>query len=212
MSNEPEIERYVKDPSLLIDLCREVIDQLDAEYDDVEAAAMDAQLREISKAMENLEKQGISVPDVLRAEKTRLASALGVQAESLQILNQLADDFGEIQNQLKAQVGRDPLSSQAKKLRGRRSALQRTPQTILRELIIETIKGMGGSGIKNEIVKIVGEKLEGKLLPGDLEWRETTNNYVWQNNITWERLRMIKDGVMKSDTPIGVWELEQDYK
>lgn len=212
MSNDSNLDRYVKDPSLLIDLCREVIDQLEGDNDDVEMTAMDAQLREISKAVEQLEKQGIAVPDGLRAEKTRLASALGVRTEAQQVLIQLADDFGEIYSQLKAHLGSDPKSSQTRKFHGRSSSSQRTPQTTLRQLIIETIKTMGGSGIKYEIVKNIGEKLEGKLLPGDIEWRETTKNYVWQNNITWERIRMIKAGILKGDSPTGIWELEKGHK
>ena len=43
---------------------------------------MEAQLREIARAIDKLDKLGVPVPDALRAEKTRLAAALGVSAEA----------------------------------------------------------------------------------------------------------------------------------
>ena len=81
MSDGSEIERFVKDPGLLVELCREVIDEIDAGTDETDSAEREAQLREIAKAIERLEKVGVSVPDVLRAEKTRLAASLRPDCE-----------------------------------------------------------------------------------------------------------------------------------
>lgn len=81
MNHDEEVARYVEDPSLLVELCREVIERLDAGGDNGETATMEAQLREIARAIDKLDKQGVPVPDTLRAEKTRLAAALGVSEE-----------------------------------------------------------------------------------------------------------------------------------
>ena len=121
MSHGAEVERYVKDPSLLVELCREVIERLDAGADNSETAAMEAQLREIARAIDKLDKQGVPVPDALRAEKTRLAAALGVSAEATQTLNHLADELEELLNDLKARIGRTPETTPAKKPRAKRS-------------------------------------------------------------------------------------------
>jgi hypothetical protein len=213
MNAIPDVERFVKDPSLLPDLCREVIDQLDSQDENAEEemAAMDIQLREISKAVEKLEKQGVAVPDVLRAEKTRLASALGVQAESIQVLNQLADELDEILSDLKSRLGRD-VPAGVKRKRSKRSLLQRTDKSVFRNLIIEALEQKGGSAHKNDILKYIGAKLDGKLLPGDMEWRDTSKDYVWQNNTSWERFAMVTDGILKADSRRGYWELSDDYK
>ena len=56
------------------------------------------------------------------------------------------------------------------------------------------------------------QKLTGKLLPGDLEWRETTNEHAWQNNACWERYQMTQDGVLKTGSPRGIWELSEDHR
>lgn len=213
MSSESEIERYLKDPSLLPELCRDVIDQLDVQDEtaDEEIAAMDVQLREISKAIEKMEKQSVAVPDVLRAEKTRLANALGVRAESEQVLNQLTDELDEIVSDLKSRLGRGT-STGAKRKRSKRLLLIKTEKSVLRKLIIEVLEKKGGSAHKNEILKHMGEKLEGNLLPGDLERLATSKDYVWQNNTAWERFAMVTDGILKTDSRRGLWELTDDYK
>jgi hypothetical protein len=71
-------DRYVKNPSLLVTLCTEVIDQLDPSSDDLGVTEREAQLREISKAVERLKNAGVPVPEPLRAEKTRLVASLAV--------------------------------------------------------------------------------------------------------------------------------------
>ncbi|MBK6323531.1 MAG: hypothetical protein IPF38_15595 [Burkholderiales bacterium] len=54
MNDGYEIARFVKDPSLLVELCREVIDQLDASSEDTAVAEQEAQLRAIAKAVGQL--------------------------------------------------------------------------------------------------------------------------------------------------------------
>ena len=57
----------------------------------------------------------------------------------------------------------------------------------------------------------MGEILTGKFYPRDLEQRESTKAIVWQNNAQWERLRMVQDGILKANSPKGVWELSKEY-
>ena len=206
-SSSNEVERYVKDPSRLVELCREVIDRLDAEVDNSDTAAMEAQLREIARAIDKLEKLGVQVPDALRAEKTRLAAALGANLETTQTLNHLADEFQDLLKDLKSRIGRSPEGPSPKKI-AKRSKTPKTDKTILRNLIIEALQYYGGSAHKNDVLKYMEKKLHGKLLLGDLEWRDATNDYVWQNNACWERNAMKNEGLLKSGSLRGIWELE----
>jgi hypothetical protein len=57
----------------------------------------------------------------------------------------------------------------------------------------------------------MGRQLEGKLLPGDMEWRESANECVWQNNAKWERFHMTQDGLLRRGSPHGIWELGEDH-
>ena len=79
MNTKELIDRFIKDPSLLVELCREVIDEVAAGTGDSDVGERETQLREIAKAIERLEKAGVAVPDVLRGEKTRLAASLAVR-------------------------------------------------------------------------------------------------------------------------------------
>ena len=211
MSDGTEIDRFVKAPSLLVELRREVIEELDSGTDDSDVSERKAQLREIAKTVERLEKAGVAVPDVLRGEKTRLAALLAVHADSTQTLAQLADEFANILKELKTRLGQT-LNGATPKAKGKRSRAPKTDKTVLRAQIIRVLKKLGGSARVTDIIDEMGRQLEGKLLPGDMEWREASNEYVWQNNAKWERLRMTKDGTLRGDSRYGTWELLEEAK
>ena len=95
------VETYTKNPDQLLDLIREIITRLNAEDNQSDITAMEAQLREIARAVENLEKLKIPVPDALRAEKTRLAAAVGVQSDAFMAIIHLTEGLDEIIKEFK---------------------------------------------------------------------------------------------------------------
>ena len=98
---------FVKDPARLINLCREVIAQIEIEFNDPKFAEKEVQLREIAKAVERLGKTGVPVPDMLRAEKTRLAAELSSKAEGNQALAYLSEGFEAIVAELNHRLGKN---------------------------------------------------------------------------------------------------------
>lgn len=74
------------------------------------------------------------------------------------------------------------------KAKRKRSRAAKTEMKDLREHIIRALNTLGGSGRVSDVIEEMGRQLEGKLLPGDMEWRESANQCVWQNNAKWERL------------------------
>ncbi len=211
MSKHHDITEYVKDPSLLADVCRHVIESLDSVGDDDESREKEAQLREIAKTIERLEKAGVAIPDALRGEKTRLASDLAIKSEGLAGLNRLADELEEVLRDLKTRISRDDGTANGTKPRRKRSRSPKTDKQVLREQILKALKKLGGSARVSEVIEEVGKQLDGKLLPGDLEWRDATEEYAWQNNVKWERFQMIKDGLLRSDSQRGHWQLSEDH-
>jgi len=207
-----DIDRFVKDPSFLIDLVRDVIDRIDCGSDNTDSGEKEAQLREIAKAVEKLEKMGVPVPDALRAEKTRLAADLGTQSQSEQTLQHLADEFTGIVKDLNARLGLGDTVTKPKKPATKRSRTPKTDKNVLRRNIIKALGTLGGRARVADVIEQMGRQLKGKLLPGDLEWRESTNEYAWQNNAKWERYRMTQDGTLRSDSPRGYWELGEGQK
>jgi hypothetical protein len=211
MSKDSDIERFAKDPSLLVELCREVIDKIDAGSDDARVEEKETQLREISRTIERLDKTGVAVPDVLRAEKTRLAADLGIKAEAAQALSRLAEEFEEMLKDLKARLGRaaSPTVNNKKKPRPR-SRSPRTDMKIFKEHIIFALLKFGGRAKATEIIEEVGKELKDKFLPGDLEWNERNKLFAWQHKTQWARFQLTQDGTMRSDSRRGYWELNLD--
>jgi hypothetical protein len=212
MSNGNDIERFVKNPSLLIELCREVIDEIVESPCGAETAEKEAQLRIIARTIERLERAKISVPDVLRAEKTRLAAAIGVQSETALSLGDLADGFEKIVKELKMRIDRDASQGSPRRLQGPRSTSPKTTTEVLRKHIIHALKKLGNRARVVDILDEMERQLTGKLLPGDLEVRHDGKTIVWRNNAQWERLRMTRDGTLRSDSPNGIWELSEGHR
>ena len=189
MSNGDDIAGFVKDPSQLVELCRNVIEQFDANSEDTAVAEQESQLRAIAKAIEQLDKSGVAVPDPLRAEKTRLVAALAVHADAKQALAQLAEEFQNILKDLRGRLGQNTTAPEAKP-RAKRSKLPKTPQAVLREHILQALKKLGGSARVPDVIEEITRQLEGDLLPGDMVWRESTNEPAWKNNTKWERFQI----------------------
>ena len=209
MSNGYDIVSFVKDPSQLVELYRNIIDQIDHSSEDGAIAEQEAQLIAIAKAIEQLEKSSIAVPDPLRAEKTRLVAALAVHKDARQALTQLASDLQDILNDLRQRLGLN-ITAPESKPRRKRSKLPKTSQTVLREYILQALKKLGGSANVSDVIEEMARRLEGKFLPGDTLWRESVNEAAWVNNTKWERYNMTQDGTLKQGSPRGIWELGED--
>jgi hypothetical protein len=80
---------------------------------------------------------------------------------------------------------------------------------VLRESIIQALTELGGSAHCSKVLDRMEELLEDKLLPGDLETRGKNGEPVWQNNARWERQRMVNEGILRSDSKFGYWELAE---
>jgi len=194
MSNGHDIDEFVEDPGLLIELCRQVIDEIVENSSDEGTEEKEAQLREVSRAIERLERAKVPVPDALRAEKTRLVAAVGNESKTSSALGELADGFGTLIRVLNARFGRSsPQGKSQRPHQGPRSTARRTGRNQLREHIIEALKELGGRAHSSDVVEQVERQLEGMLLPGDKEWRKAANCLAWQYNVTFELIIEMED-------------------
>jgi len=208
MSDSNDMERFAKDPGLLVELCQDVIDRLDVTADEALVAEQEAQLKVIARAVDQLEKSGVAVPDMLRAEKSRLVLALASYTESRQMLTQLADEFDELLKNLRERLGQNGAGAEIKP-RQKRSKLPRTTKEALRLLIIQSLESRHGKATVSEVKADLSKFLDGKLQAGDLEYRQDGKTLVWLNNVQWERLQMCRDGLIRNDSKSGVWELAE---
>jgi Mrr N-terminal domain len=88
----------------------------------------------------------------------------------------------------------------------------RTSDEILRIGIIAVLKKINGKGHIQQILAEMEHQLAGELLPHDLETIASGKQLVWQNNVCWERNKMVIKGILKNDSPRGIWELTEEYR
>jgi hypothetical protein len=212
MNSDNDIDRFIKYPHLLIELCCNVIDEIVETPGSAETAEKEAQLLIIARTIDRLERSKVAVPDVFRAEKTKLAAAIEVQSESVRVLSNLATGFEEIVKELKSRLERHTSPGMTRRSKGPRSNMPKTSPEVLRINIIRALKKLGNRARVSDVFDEMERQLAGKLLPGDLAVRQDGKTIVWRNNAQWERLRMTRDGTLCSDSPNGIWELSEDHR
>ncbi|MEM3484447.1 MAG: winged helix-turn-helix domain-containing protein [Candidatus Methanomethyliaceae archaeon] len=84
----------------------------------------------------------------------------------------------------------------------------RTPEDAFRQPILEALVELGGSGTLEQVLEIVGKKMENILngydrmpLPSD------PSSIRWKNTAQWCRNTMVREGLLKADSPRGIWEI-----
>ena len=87
---------------------------------------------------------------------------------------------------------------------------ERTPQKEFRIPILQVLKEMGGKGKTGAILDRVGELMDEVLNDTDRELLPSRYDIRWRNAAQWERLEMVKEGLLSSDSPSGTWEITSE--
>lgn len=80
----------------------------------------------------------------------------------------------------------------------------KTPQAEFRQPILDVLEELGGRGRAKDVKARVGERV--RLRSGDLAQYEG-GQVVWEISVAWERQKLKDEGVLKSDSLRGWWEL-----
>jgi hypothetical protein len=85
------------------------------------------------------------------------------------------------------------------------------PQKEFRVPLLETLHDLGG----NAAAKIIRERIEPKLAPrlSEADYAPVASGDPrWWNAVCWQRLHLVKEGLLKNDSERGVWELSERGK
>ena len=82
------------------------------------------------------------------------------------------------------------------------------PQSEYRRPILETLSEMGGRARMNDVLQRVFEKVQHQLKPADL-MRTKSGEIRWRNRVCWVRYELVQEGLLRSDSPRGIWELSE---
>ena len=85
----------------------------------------------------------------------------------------------------------------------------KTPNSEYKIPILQVLTDFGGRGKVKEILERVYEKMKDVLNSFDLEVLSSGFDVRWRNAAQWARNSLVRDGLMKSDSPRGVWEISE---
>lgn len=86
----------------------------------------------------------------------------------------------------------------------------RTPEETFRRPILEALVELGGKASIREVLDRVERKMAGKLTKYDLEPLPSDSKTVrWRNTAQWCRNSLVREGLMKADSPYGLWEISE---
>lgn len=156
------------------------------------------------------EKQKI---ETLREE--RIGKAIALVNEAIELLN--IYDLGLIVRKGGVIKIRDK-HGEITRLQGGNNGEQRTKKgmkTSQKEYmlpILKTIEQLGGRGRSIEVLNIVYEAVKDVFKPVDLERLPSGQDFRWRNTARWARNAMVNEGLLRSDSPHGFWEISEKGK
>lgn len=84
----------------------------------------------------------------------------------------------------------------------------RTPEHAFRRPILQALTECGGSAPMQEVLELVEKRMEAILSPHDREPLPSDPKAVrWRNTAQWCRAQLVREGLMRPDSPRGIWQI-----
>lgn len=165
-----------------------LLEEVEAEIDFVNNVGSRAfEGRDYEKAKEALERAG-----VLTSFRDRVAA-----------MRKEWDDMAAV-----AERDEDEETRAARRNLGKLRKGLRTPEAAYYHPILMVLERMGGSGKVAEVLDEVKEVMKAVLKDVDHQpLASSPDNPRWRNTAQWARNSMIKEGLLKADSPRGIWEI-----
>ncbi len=78
-----------------------------------------------------------------------------------------------------------------------------------RPFILKALAQLGGRARVEEVLERVERMVKPFLSPVDLEPVPSGTEPRWRNRARWERFKMVQEGLLRPDSPRGIWELTE---
>ena len=86
----------------------------------------------------------------------------------------------------------------------------RTPEDAFRVPLLQALVQLGGSGPVADVLDRVGVSMKSELNVYDRECLASTANQArWRNTAQWARNAMVRENLMSSNSPHGLWEITE---
>jgi hypothetical protein len=184
-----------------------IIDELE-KFENPEYENKLSQFKSINKIINKMETESVSIPEELVQYKKKLS-------EELQEFENPNENLRILKNELLncvSQIKGNPRFGKEKKFHTREFKGRVDPNTeltsydTLEEVLIKILTDMGGPVKSSVVIDKMEISLKDKLTSGDHECI-SSGEERWKNRTNWVRHQLIKKGMLKGDSPRGVWEI-----
>jgi hypothetical protein len=207
-----DISPFLNSPDRLVELVRRVVDHLTPKHETGSLRECELQLREISHTINRLESANVSVPEPLRSEKMRLLSEVGVTYERSEELIRVCNGIEHILIDLRNRLGNSKRNRTNSSSRTFSNSDCRLSRAILGDAIITSLNRLGGKATRSAVFTEMARVLKEQFTTGDLEATKWGGRPAWQDKARKARQDLIKKGVLRQDSPPGIWELNGSPK
>ena len=171
------------------------------------SAAFELLLEEIESEINSLDKAASKASEEHDRKSAR---------EALELADQITAFRGKVVSLRKewATLGRPYNDTENKIIHGERRNMgrlqrgARTPEDAFYQPILKVLNGSDGSAKINDVLAKVEQLMRGVLTQVDYESLPSDPDIVrWRNTAQWARSTMVREGLLKSTSLRGVWEI-----
>lgn len=173
-------------------------------------AAFEMLLEEIETEIELVNKVGAKAFEVRDYERARAALE---QAGHIIAFRSKVDD---IRREWSLLAGQHPEANDTLEDHGGRRNLGRlrrglrTPEEAYNLPILQALDSLGGSAPVGQVIEKMRQLMAGVLREVDFEpLASDPESPRWRNSAQWARNSMAREGLLKNDSPRGIWELSE---
>lgn len=88
-----------------------------------------------------------------------------------------------------------------------RKPIARTSESAFYIPILEALEELGGSGRIQQVMDLIYERMRDRLTEDDLALLPSGTDVRWRNNVMWARNDLVRLGLLRADSPRGIWEI-----
>ncbi|MGQ9474681.1 MAG: winged helix-turn-helix domain-containing protein [Actinomycetota bacterium] len=167
--------------------------------------AFEVLLEEIESAVESLNKMGAEAFEKGDYEGAKELTYKGSQ------MTLFREKVQNLQKEWKNLFAPGVKAKRGEKERLRKG--MRTPEDFFREPILQALNELGGSAPMADVLDKVYKAVKSKLNWYDMQpLSSDPQSKRWRNTAQWCRSSLVKEGLLKSDSPRGIWELSEEGK
>lgn len=86
----------------------------------------------------------------------------------------------------------------------------RTPEPAFFCPILQALSDLRGSAKRSEVFHLLEHSMRDVLKPIDYQILSSEAEQMrWQNSAQWARNLMVKEGLLRADSPVGIWEITE---